>query len=97
MKACSGARGFEDTGLEDTFDGDYGRVLDRAYRKSVEVLADPRVSSWNPLMTWLRNIEAIKASKQFRCGWGGGHKPLVFWKSVIEMASSKVAWPPVCQ
>lgn len=22
---------------------------------------------------------------------GGGHKPLVFWKSVIEMASSKVA------
>lgn len=24
---------------------------------------DPRFSRWNPLMTWLRSIEAIKASE----------------------------------
>ena len=34
--------GLEDTTPEDTFDGDYGRLLDRAYEKSVKVLASPR-------------------------------------------------------
>lgn len=34
-------RGFEDTGPEDTFDGDYGRLLDRAYEDRVKVLASP--------------------------------------------------------
>lgn len=33
--------GKEDIGPEDTFDGDYGRLLDRAYEKSVKVLASP--------------------------------------------------------
>jgi DNA invertase Pin-like site-specific DNA recombinase len=32
-------RGLEDTTPEDTFDGDYGRVLDRAYEKSVKASA----------------------------------------------------------
>lgn len=41
VKAYGSARGFEDTSPEDTFDGDYGRVLERAYKKSVEVLASP--------------------------------------------------------
>jgi hypothetical protein len=31
----------EGTGPEDTFDGDYGRLLERAYEKSVTVLASP--------------------------------------------------------
>ena len=41
VKAYTGKTGFEDTGPEDTFDGDYGRLLDRAYEKSVKVLASP--------------------------------------------------------
>jgi hypothetical protein len=36
-----GPLGNEHIGPEDTFDGDYGRLLERAYRKSVEVLASP--------------------------------------------------------
>lgn len=34
-------RGCENIDPEDTFDGDYGRLLDRAYEKSVKVLASP--------------------------------------------------------
>ena len=33
--------GCEGIGPEDTFEGDYGRLLDRAYAKSVKVLASP--------------------------------------------------------
>jgi hypothetical protein len=33
--------GCEDIGPEDTFDGDYGRLLDRAYEKLMKVLASP--------------------------------------------------------
>ena len=36
-----GPLGSEGIGPEDTFDGDYGRLLERAYRKSVKVLASP--------------------------------------------------------
>ena len=39
--ATGDRRGFEDTTPEDTFDGDYGRLLARAYEKSVKVLASP--------------------------------------------------------
>lgn len=35
--AADDRRGLEDTGPEDTFDGDYERVLERAYAKSVRV------------------------------------------------------------
>lgn len=34
-------RGLENTSPDDTFDGDYGRLLERAYEKSVKVLASP--------------------------------------------------------
>jgi hypothetical protein len=34
--------GAEDIGPDDTFDADYGRVLERAYAKNVKVLASPR-------------------------------------------------------
>ena len=27
-------------------------------------MVDPRFSSWNPMMKWLRHIEAIKANEQ---------------------------------
>ena len=37
----TGWLGNENIGPEDTFDGDYGRMLDRAYQKSVKVLASP--------------------------------------------------------
>ena len=33
--------GCEDIGPEETFEGDYGRLLDRAYEKGVKVLASP--------------------------------------------------------
>jgi hypothetical protein len=33
-----GITGAEGIGSEDTFDGDYGRLLDRAYERSVKVL-----------------------------------------------------------
>ena len=33
--------GCEDIGPDETFDGDYGRLLDRAYEKGVKVLASP--------------------------------------------------------
>jgi len=42
IKASRSRRGFEDTTPEDTFDGDYGRLLERAYEKSVKVLASPK-------------------------------------------------------
>lgn len=40
--------GTENIGPEDTFDRDYGRVLERAYEKSVKVLASPTgtATSW---------------------------------------------------
>ena len=41
VKAYTGKTGCEDIDPEDTFDGDYGRLLDRAYEKSVKVLASP--------------------------------------------------------
>ena len=41
VKDYTGKTGTEDIGPEDTFDGDYGRLLDRAYEKSVKVLASP--------------------------------------------------------
>ena len=42
IKASTSRKGFEDTTPEDTNDGDYGRLLERAYEKSVKVLASPR-------------------------------------------------------
>ena len=39
--AAGDGRGFEDTNPEDSFDGDYGRLVDRAYEKCVKVLASP--------------------------------------------------------
>ena len=41
IKASTTRRGFEDTTPEDTNDGDYGRLLERAYENSVKVLASP--------------------------------------------------------
>ena len=40
IKASTSRKGFEDTTPEDTFDGDYGRLLERAYEKSV--MSNPR-------------------------------------------------------
>ena len=34
-------RGFEDMSPEDTFDGDYGRLLERAHQKREKVVASP--------------------------------------------------------
>ena len=42
IKASTSRKGFEDTTPEDTNDGDYGLLLERAYEKSVKVLASPR-------------------------------------------------------
>lgn len=48
IKTSTSRKGFEDTTPEDTFDGDYGRLLERAYEKSVKVLASPTgtATSW---------------------------------------------------
>jgi hypothetical protein len=42
VKASRGRAGTEDIGAEDTFDGDYWRLLDRAYEKSVMCFLTPR-------------------------------------------------------
>jgi hypothetical protein len=39
--AAGDRRGLEGTSAEDTLDGDYGRLLDRAYERCVKVLASP--------------------------------------------------------
>jgi len=44
---------------EDTFDGDSGRLLDRAYESSVRVLASPMPASWNQIETWLLQIDGL--------------------------------------
>lgn len=36
-----GITGAEGIGPENTFDGDYGRLLDRAYQRSVKVVSSP--------------------------------------------------------
>lgn len=60
MKDYSSRRGFEDTTPEDTFDGDYGRLLDAAYKSSVEVLASLAPTSWNPIAHWLNRIDDLR-------------------------------------
>ena len=50
--------GCEEIGPEDTFDGDYGRLLDQAYR--VKVLASPSVPSWNQIAEWLRQMQQLR-------------------------------------
>jgi len=44
MKDYTGPTGCEGMGPEDTFDGDYGRLLERAYEKGVKVVASQRVA-----------------------------------------------------
>jgi hypothetical protein len=41
VKDYTGETGREQFGPEDTFDGDYGRLLDRAYEKSVKSIGVP--------------------------------------------------------
>ena len=45
---------------EDTFDGDYGRLLDRAYQSSVKVLASPGDLSWNQIMGFLHQMAQLR-------------------------------------
>lgn len=52
--------GTEGIGPEDTFDGDYGRLLARAYEKSVKVLASPIYASWNQLRGWLHAVDGLR-------------------------------------
>lgn len=42
---------------EDTFDGDYGRLLDRVCVKGV---ASPTSASWNQLGGWLRAVDGLR-------------------------------------
>ena len=55
------ARGTEDIGPEDTFDGDYGRLLEAAQER-VKGLASPSVPSWNTIHTWLRELALLEES-----------------------------------
>jgi len=65
VKAYSSRRGFEDTTPEDTFDADYGRLLERAYEKSVKVLASPTIPSWNQIAEFLKTMQQLRDSTGF--------------------------------
>ena len=52
--------GPEDIDPENTFDGDYGRLLERAYEKSVKVLASLMPASWNQIAIWLQQVDGLR-------------------------------------
>jgi DNA invertase Pin-like site-specific DNA recombinase len=56
-----GVTGAEGIGPEDTFDGDYGRLLDRAYQKSVKVVTSPTGTGgdWTPMDAWMPTSERV--------------------------------------
>ena len=53
--------GTEHIGPEDTFDGDYGRLLERA-QNSGKGLASLSTPSWNQIMAWLREMAELRES-----------------------------------
>lgn len=57
VKECVVRTGTEHIGPEDTFDGDYGRLLARAYEKSVKVLASPTGTAKG----WQREFSGVAA------------------------------------
>jgi hypothetical protein len=60
--------GTEDITADETFDGDYGRLLERAYegrrlagaRKGVKVLASLMPGSWNQVADWLGRVDDLR-------------------------------------
>ena len=53
--------GLEDIGPEDTFDGDYGRLLERAQNRGKRV-ASLSTPSWNQILAWLREMAELRES-----------------------------------
>ncbi len=53
-------------GPEDTFDGDYGRLLERA-QNSGKGLASLSVPSWNQLQGWLKEIAGLRNCYEEEC------------------------------
>ncbi len=51
--------GTEDIGAEDAFDGDDGRLLDGVEQR-VEGMASLPPASWNLIIVWLKQIEALR-------------------------------------
>jgi len=52
-----GTEGTDHIGPEDTFDADYGRLLEKAYGQVVATLVPV---SWNRLVGWLQGVEALR-------------------------------------
>jgi len=46
-------------GPKDTFDGDYGRLLDQI---SVKRVASPRPASLNQITLWLRRLDGLRSA-----------------------------------
>jgi hypothetical protein len=53
--------GIEHIGPEDTFDGDYGRLLEAAQNRG-KGLASLSTPSWNQIMVWLREMAELRES-----------------------------------
>ena len=53
--------GIEHIGPEDTFDGDYGRLLEAAQNRG-KGLASLSTPSWNQIMAWLREMAELRES-----------------------------------
>jgi len=57
--------GSEHIGQEDTFEGDYGRLLDRFYRNNAEGMASPTIPSWNQIAEFLKSMQQLRDSTGF--------------------------------
>jgi hypothetical protein len=55
--------GTEDITPDDTFDRDYGRMLERAHdRICRNGLASPMPASWNQIASWLQQIDRLRCA-----------------------------------
>lgn len=52
--------GAEHIGPEDTFDGDYGRLLEGAQQDFGKGVASPSIPSWNQIADWLKTLQHLR-------------------------------------
>jgi hypothetical protein len=61
-KEYAGTTGTEGIGPEDTFDGDYGRLLDKFYVKGMASQSTP---NWNQIASFLESMQRLRNSVGF--------------------------------